>query len=232
MQENGLSKAIRSMGDFLSERWQKLKDSLEEPYNRLRRLLGLAPAVRGALGSTGTVVVAIFIVLFLIYMIFLLAKYFENRRIAALLNHDKSGPITAVDIDQAVADSVQDPDEWLAEARRLATNDDYRRAIRALFLAVLLLLDRDGIVDFTRSRTNGDYLRLLRTRGFDRLVETFQPFVLDYEVRWYGNRESAARDYERCILEFEVLKRLISDRGNQAVLRSDSSAPQGAASLG
>src|SRR5205807_7288038 len=102
-----------------------------------------------------------------------------------------------------------EPDVWLTQAESFAGDNDFRRAFRAVFLAILLQLDQAGVIEFDRSRTNGDYLRLLRSRQLTALFEALRPLVLEFDVRWYGNKPTSEADYRRCLTEYGRIRELL-----------------------
>jgi hypothetical protein len=102
------------------------------------------------------------------------------------------------------------PDEWLAEADRLARSRDFRGAFRAVFLAILVQLDRAGKIEYQRSRTNGDYLRALRAHSLRSLYDMLAPLAREFDLRWYGGRPSNEADYQRCLDAYRQLPALMA----------------------
>ncbi len=117
---------------------------------------------------------------------------------------------TTFDIDDATADMMEEPDEWLRQAQQFAAASDFRRAFRAVFLGVLLQMDQAGAIEYSRYRTNGDYLRLMRMRGLSALFEAFLPLVFEFDLRWYGNHATAEEDYRRCRQEYDRIRKLLA----------------------
>lgn len=122
----------------------------------------------------------------------------------------KAKTTTTFDIDEAGADMLEEPDEWLRQAQHFAEAGDFRRAFRAVFLGILLQLDQAGAIEYNRSRTNGDYVRLLRTRGLLLLFEAFRPLVFEFDLRWYGHRDTAEEDYRRLRREYDRIRQLLA----------------------
>src|SRR5690606_23799267 len=54
-----------------------------------------------------------------------------------------------------------DVDRLLARARQAAERGDFAAAVRDAYAALLRKLDRDGLIEVHRSKTNGDYRRAL-----------------------------------------------------------------------
>jgi hypothetical protein len=64
---------------------------------------------------------------------------------------------------------------------------------------VLAQLHRADLIRYDRTRTNGEYLRQLRTaEGGAAVVEPFGRLTRLFELKWYGERACAADDYETC----------------------------------
>jgi hypothetical protein len=115
--------------------------------------------------------------------------------------------------DEAEADEgiVLEPNAWMQQAGVYAGSEDYRRAFRAVFVAILLLLDQGGLIEFDRSRTNGDYLRLLRRQNLRRLYDVLDPLVLEFDRRWYGTAETGIDDFHRIQETFNRVRELKSE---------------------
>lgn len=99
----------------------------------------------------------------------------------------------------AVRESTPDPrdrspDDWLGEATALAALGRHGEALRALYLATLVALDRRAWIRFEPSLTNWQYLRQLPSGSarddFRALTRTFDRMV-------YGEQAADADDYAR-----------------------------------
>ncbi|HJL17480.1 MAG TPA: DUF4129 domain-containing protein [Sandaracinaceae bacterium LLY-WYZ-13_1] len=87
------------------------------------------------------------------------------------------------------------PSSFLDDAARLAESGDLRAALRALYLATLVALDRRRLIAFDPHRTNWQYLRQM-PRGAVR--DAFRQFTRLFDHKWYGREETTRHDYERC----------------------------------
>lgn len=85
------------------------------------------------------------------------------------------------------------PDEHLDDAATLAGLGRYRDALRSLYLATLVALDRRGVIAFDPTRTNWHYLRQMR-RGPER--DDFRKFTRLFDHKWYGDEPATRADYE------------------------------------
>ncbi len=87
------------------------------------------------------------------------------------------------------------PAELLDEAGLLAARGALREALRALYLATLVALDRRRLIAFDPHRTNWQYLRAM-PRGEARRL--FAEFTRIFDHKWYGAEPTALADYEAC----------------------------------
>jgi len=94
------------------------------------------------------------------------------------------------------------PEEgWLQAARQLASQGDYRLALRAAFLAILANLGERGLVNIKRFKTNLDYQRELGRHSHElpRAFEAFGKSVAIFESVWYGLHQADVRLLEEVI---------------------------------
>lgn len=87
------------------------------------------------------------------------------------------------------------PASFLDEAAQLAEAGQLREALRALYLATLVALDRRRWIAFDPHLTNWQYLRQM-PRGDVR--DAFRSFTRLFDHKWYGHEETVHDDYERC----------------------------------
>lgn len=106
-----------------------------------------------------------------------------------------------------------DPATHLAEAHRLAAAGAHREALRALFRAVLLSLDRAGLIRYRPPATNREYVRELHARSPD-LSALLGGLADRYELAWYGGRPAGEADWASGL---ELATRLLEAAGREAV---------------
>jgi len=87
------------------------------------------------------------------------------------------------------------PEEFLDDASVLAQKGRLREALRALYLATLVALDRRRLITFDPHRTNWQYLRQM-PRGEARTL--FADFTRIFDHKWYGAEPTTQADYEAC----------------------------------
>jgi hypothetical protein len=87
------------------------------------------------------------------------------------------------------------PEAHLDDAALLSEAGRYRDALRSLYLATLVALDRQRLITFDPSRTNWHYLRHL-PRDSRRL--DFSHFTRLFDHKWYGDEVTTEEDYRAC----------------------------------
>jgi len=92
----------------------------------------------------------------------------------------------------------------VAEGRRQIEDENYREAVRQLFLATLLALEERGILQFDKTLTN--YELLTKMRGNPSIMTTLHSVVGTVERVWYGFEPLASHDYEALVTEIDALR--------------------------
>ncbi len=110
-------------------------------------------------------------------------------------------PVAApvLELNDAGLEAGQQPlDQWMRLARECIARQDFRLALRALYLASLAFLAERSLISIQRGKSNQDYARELRrkSRGSAELVAAFVQNVGAFERTWYGQY-----DVDRGILE-------------------------------
>lgn len=210
-QQDGL---LSRFSRWVDAEWEAFKAWLRKHFNMKTRppQVGENNFLAGLIVPIVTAILLLGVVWLLFLLIMSLAR---NWKGSAQL---KEKTTRTFDIDEASADMLEEPDEWLRQAQHFAESNDFRRAFRAVFLGILLQLDQAGAIEYNRSRTNGDYVRLLRTRGLSALFEAFRPLVFEFDLRWYGNRSTAEEDYRRCRREYDRIRQLLAAPPSNAPL--------------
>jgi Domain of unknown function (DUF4129) len=92
---------------------------------------------------------------------------------------------------------------WLAEARADAQRQDWRNAIHLAYWAGIAFLEENGAWKPNRARTPREYLRLVGTRGSQ--YTPLAALTRKFEIVWYGNRHTAASDFDEALQQLEKL---------------------------
>jgi hypothetical protein len=89
-------------------------------------------------------------------------------------------------------------DQWIQLARDCVARQEFRLALRALYLASLAYLAERSLISIQRGKSNQDYARELRRKahGAPELVGAFVQNMGTFERTWYGHS-----DVDRGILE-------------------------------
>ncbi len=106
----------------------------------------------------------------------------------------KRAPKAAAGGEEAPSSPIEiAPERHLDDASRLAKASDYRLALRALYLATLVALDRRRAITYDDAKTNWQYLRELRYAG---ARQPFADFTRIFDRVWYGDEAATENDYQ------------------------------------
>lgn len=180
---------IQIMGRWLRERWE----AFMKWWNRLFSFGGRA--------GPGTARVVMWAVLAAMIVAIAYVLAYGLRRLG--LRSGTARSLTGILSSDVLEEQIEDPDTLAAAAQELAAAGHLRRAYRAIFLAILLRLDKKGLIRFDRSRTNGEYLRSLRSRP--EVFAWMRPLTNEFDVRWYGERSVDEQDFRRALRAYEGL---------------------------
>lgn len=81
--------------------------------------------------------------------------------------------------------------------KALAERGEYEEAMRDLFLALILLLHRNGIVEYDCSRTNREYLEILQRSGNTGLLDLVSDLASLHEKVVYGKCPCSAQEFQQ-----------------------------------
>jgi hypothetical protein len=178
---DGLAATLRSVGDWLERIWEWLNARL--------------PKIKKQPGTTGgdwrgLIMIGVYLIgaVFLIRMLWWLKNRLMMRR------RDLKGPRSAVDVrpinlsDESITARDLPVDQWLALAAEMLAKGNLRRALRALYLALLADLADHGRLVIARYKTNQDYYGELARREFDApdVLALFDRCRKAYDRVWYG----------------------------------------------
>ena len=90
------------------------------------------------------------------------------------------------------------------KAQTLSSQQDYRSAVRYLYLSSLLMMEERGILRYDRSRTNREYLRSVS--GHPNLAKPLRSVVDVFDRVWYGFEKLDESTYKEYVTEVEELK--------------------------
>jgi Domain of unknown function (DUF4129) len=103
--------------------------------------------------------------------------------------------------------------ELLAKSQQFQRDGDYTQASRWLYLAMLERLNDANLIPHQFSRTDREYLQLLRAVP---IVNVGEILVSIHEQLHFGNRQMAIADFDRCQQAYQQIEREL----NQSIVNS------------
>lgn len=94
--------------------------------------------------------------------------------------------------------------EWLQQARIAQQQGNYQTACRALYMATLQQLNDRGILPQQASRTDGEYLSLLKSQN---LPDPYQVVIRTHERLCFDQTTASVETYERCWQAYQEIER-------------------------
>lgn len=85
---------------------------------------------------------------------------------------------------------------WLERSQQLYRQGNYREACRCLYLALLQHLHETKLIPHKFSRTDGEYLKLLRSTVTP--VQPYETLITTHEQLCFGNAEILPENYQQC----------------------------------
>lgn len=95
-------------------------------------------------------------------------------------------------------------DIWLQRSRQFQSQGNYREACRCLYMALLQRLNDTGIVPHQSSRTDREYLQLLRQ---NLRIEAYQTLLQIHEQLCFGNLDITADILAQCQQAYREIER-------------------------
>lgn len=126
------------------------------------------------------------------YGIYWMIRQPRNRRIAR-----DGAEITLDNLDAYIHET--DLERFLREA---LAQQNYPLAVRIYFLQIIKDLSQCGAINWSKEKTNRDYLREMRDHSLSR---EFREATRTFEYTWYGNTPLSRSDFERLEPGFKAL---------------------------
>ena len=190
---------LRRIAHDVRSAWDYVTDSAGKAADWLRRLLESRedPAKQPSRGAP--VAPLRWMIYGLLVLIGIgIAIYLWRIRASRTKAQSADGPGAAAPVDLSdgnVAASDLPEDEWLRLARECIARQEYRLALRALFLANLSLLSRAGLLTIAAAKTNREYREELRRRAHsEEVLSAFRENVTQFERAWYGRHGVSEED--------------------------------------
>jgi hypothetical protein len=148
---------------------------------------------------TTKVIVIIFTIALLIFTLVKLLGNAGNANVKVLNNN--------ISIQELTEENFIETD--LEKLLRLALEaNDYRSAVRILYLSTIQQLNAQGLILWKKDKTNKDFLREMRAHGE---YKTFRDITLAYEIVWYGDRQIEQP-------QFSSLKQIVDSFSQKIIL--------------
>ncbi|MGA1368540.1 MAG: DUF4129 domain-containing protein [Blastocatellia bacterium] len=135
-------------------------------------------------------------------LLFSMRRLLRARRSGKRFGQSRAEPGTREVLGEILADGVH-PDELVGQADRLAGEEDFRSAIRLIYLATLIHLADLGMITLHPAISNRDYLQSLRHE--EELASLFVDLTIRFEEAWYGNLPTGHAEYEDCRQSYTTL---------------------------
>ncbi len=176
--------------EFLNAVWRRVGEWL---LDRLDDLFAVGP-VRDTVGFLGDILRLIFQILVPIWA-YLGILFLLGLAAWVVRGLRRSMAPSAVTMPVGYAGRGESSAQARAEAARLAAAGDFREAMRALYLAVLLHWDEQGRLRFDRALTNREVLALATRRAERDVAARLAPLVDRFDRVWYGGARCTAVEY-------------------------------------
>lgn len=105
------------------------------------------------------------------------------------ISNSVSNRVKILSLDVSVAN-------WLERSQALYLQGNYREACRCLYLAILQHLHDNKIIAHKPSRTDHEYLQLLRSAVTP--IQPYETLITTHERLCFGNAEILPENYQQC----------------------------------
>lgn len=102
----------------------------------------------------------------------------------------------------------EDPRTLLVQAEAVAERGDYTGALKLVYLALLISLDRLNLLRFDESRTNWEYIEHLRRSGNAHIAKAFEPITQLFDRCVYAQRGATQDEYQHVRVSYEHILRV------------------------
>jgi hypothetical protein len=188
------AETVRSILQKIEGWWRALRDWLVGSRPR-----GVGGAGSGA-GAVGWLFPVVLLSLALIAAlgVWLIWRTWKGKHRGPVLAAQASPRVQPRLEDENVSADQLPVEGWLALARERMGAEDWRLALRALYLAQLARLAGDGWLVLSRAKTNRDYEQELKRRasGRDDIVSGFRRRRRRFDGVWYGREEPQAEEVQ------------------------------------
>ena len=186
------ARGVRQIGRWISQFMDWLGDKLK---SLIPGLGGNQPGADSRKLRALLYTLLLAVTILLSWLLWRILRSGKKARVSAAI------PVAApvAEMNDAGLEAGQQPlDQWIQLARDCIARQDFRLALRALYLASLAFLADRSLISIQRGKSNQDYARELRrkARAAPELVSAFVQNMGTFERTWYGQY-----DVDRGILE-------------------------------
>lgn len=139
--------------------------------------------------------------LLVILAIYLIVKVLINENFNSIFNK-KAKSFSDINLTEEHIETI-DLNNLL---RTALESDDYRLAIRYQFLLTLQKLSKNDIIQWHFDKTNSDYQTEISQPTIQKI---FKKVAYLYDHIWYGEQAIDLNKYEKSVLDFESINKLI-----------------------
>jgi len=125
---------------------------------------------------------------FLIYQIIIRTQFLQNKKV-------EKREVTLEYLEQNLPMA-----EIKSHLQLALENGDYRLALRLQYLSIIKALSENELIEWDEHKTNGDYLRELRSTDF---FKSFRAITNSFEVFWYGDEVVSKNQYEQLAPKYD-----------------------------
>jgi preprotein translocase subunit Sss1 len=160
---------------------ERLRDYIEELFERfnvsqnMENILSNAKMPPGML-SVIKIAAVLLLVGIIVLIIYLIVKNLKGSR---KIKHDE---------DMVLINTIKDPDVLFQKVIEYQNAGDYNQALRYLYIALLVKLNRLNIIKINKSKTNKQYLMEIRQYK-PEIFSDITEFTNDFNLYWYGCRK-------------------------------------------
>ncbi len=185
--------------NYFVQLWEKIRKWLEEKKDnsakqkRQYRMTGLN-------ANISQLLIYVIIGLVLVIAIWFLIRFKRNQISTTLVSAKENGLPANEESESALS---QTPRGWSQQASGLAMGGDYRGAVRALYLAVLCELHRQGCIEYDSTRSNWEYVK--NFQGEDSKGIILQTLTRRFDFIWYGRLGANQRGYSEVLEQARLI---------------------------
>lgn len=178
----------------LSQLQQQVREWTEYEFSRLQSALPQLPpgwSISPWLSQLLNLLFWLVVAVFLIWIVWRLWREFHPY-VYSWLN--RRGNSSAADA--TIGSNDLSVGLWLARSQEFYRQGNYREACRCLYLAILQRLHDTSLVRHQTSRTDGEYLQLLRSSVTP--IQPYETLITTHEQLCFGDAEILPENYEHC----------------------------------